>query len=775
ASATQSRSQSPFAAPAFSPPPVSTSTTTTTTSSSSSSVPAPASAAASTQASVSSSAPSSPPPYSRSPPSAKPFSASRTPRYSSTRVDLSASTRDYPTTSTTSNTNPTHTVPVPVPVSSSSSSSATSTSTPPSTSSAPSTSAPASSVPPLSASTSASPQTTPKRSSLSFIRHSKDFGIGGSRRSKQATADRDIHPLNLPPEERQRLSTQRLSQQLHQKQKKQQKQQKHQSQPIFTMSDPNQMDVDESASASTSVPSSSTPAPTPPPHRSTPTSPKSSAKSTVDEAETHKNNGNRFFKEKNYKSAIEEYSRAISLIPNSATYLSNRAAAYMSNHQLEAALDDCSKAAKMDPSNSKILLRLARIYTGLGRPDDAMMSFSRIQPPPSANDMRVAKEMRNHVSAAQDALKNGTAGSMILHALDQAERLLNTGAPKPRKWQLMRGAAYLNMGGANSLGEVQNIAMQLLRQNSQDPEALVLRGRALYGQGENDKAVQHFRKALNCDPEFSDAKKYLRIVQKLDRMKEQGNNEYRAGQWQAAIDRYTEALTIDPANRGTNSKLLQNRALCRIKLREYEEAIADCEKAIGLDPQYLKARKTKANAYGLAGKWEDSVREWKSVHEMDPEDRTILKEIRKAEIELKKSQRKDYYKILGVEKTADDNAIKKAYRKLAIVHHPDKNPNDPQAEERFKDISEAYENLSDPQKRAAFDNGDDIDMSDMFGGGGGFPGGGMGAQHIDPEILFNMMGGQGGGFRGGGFGGFPGGFGGQRGSSFGNGSSFHFS
>ncbi|CRK14234.1 hypothetical protein BN1723_017380, partial [Verticillium longisporum] len=133
-------------------------------------------------------------------------------------------------------------------------------------------------------------------------------------------------------------------------------------------------------------------------------------------------------------------------------------------------------------------------------------------------------------------------------------------------------------------------------------------------------------------------------------------------------------------------KILQNRALCRTKLKEYDAAIADCERAVQLDPTYTKARKTKANALGSAERWEDAVKEWKSIQGLDPEDRTIAKEIRKAELELKKSKRKDYYKILQIGKDADDTQIKKAYRKLAIVHHPDKNPNDEHAAERFKDI-----------------------------------------------------------------------------------------
>ncbi|KAI1653168.1 hypothetical protein F4813DRAFT_400300 [Daldinia decipiens] len=601
------------------------------------------------------------------------------------------------------------------------------------------------------------------RTSRSFARHPSDQG-SSSRRSK---IDNDIHPLNLPPEELKRLSAQ------------------------YNMNSRNsvdKMDLDKDTPAvpptsppplqtqSFTIPVNPSPTngvkkdaneetegPAPPPHRSNPSSP---VPTDAETAEAHKADGNRFFKQKDYARAIAEYTSAIQLMPNEPTYLSNRAAALMSDRQYEAALDDCIRAVDLDPHNPKYLLRLARIYTSLGRPEEAMTTFGRIQPPASAKDMAAAREMQHHVRAAQDALDRGTSGSMVLHALDQAEKLLGHGASKPRKWQLMRGNAYLKMGGANSLGEAQNVAMSILRQNNLDPEALVLRGRALYAQGENDKAITHFRKALSCDPDFKEGVKWLRIVQRLDRMKEEGNTEYKAGRWQAAFDKYSAALEVDPANRGTNSKLYQNRALCRLKLKQFAEAIADCDRAFNLDPSYIKARKTKANALGQAERWEDAVREWKSIQELDPEDRSIVKEIRRAELELKKSQRKDYYKILGVGKDADESAIKKAYRKLAIRHHPDKNPNDDAAAERFKDIGEAYETLSDPQKRARYDSGDDlIDPSDMYGGG---MGGGMGGG-IDPEILFSMMNGGGSfggaqGFGGGGYGGrsrpqgFPSGF-----------------
>ncbi|KAK0763049.1 hypothetical protein N5P37_004032 [Trichoderma harzianum] len=604
----------------------------------------------------------------------------------------------------------------------------------------------------------------PSSRSSRLSRHSTDAGYSSRRSSKY---DPDTHPLNLPPEERERKRLSAMSAKMD-----------VDPQPVNGAASPQppKPSSNPSAQKNFAVPipngnMSNDEAPAPPPHKSNPSSP---VPTPLEDAETYKTNGNRFFKEKNYPKAIEQYSKAVDLFPNSATYLGNRAAAYMSNGQYEAALDDCSRATDLDPNNAKVLLRLARIYTGLGKPEEALATFSRIIPQPSAKDMAPAREMLHHIKSAKDTLQRGSAMSMVLHALDQAERGLGHGVSKPRKWQLMRGEAYLKMGRENSLGEAQGVAMSLLRNNNQDPEALVLRGRVLYGQGENEKAIQYFRMACNCDPDFRDAVKWLRIVQKLDRMKEEGNAEFKAGRWQAAIQKYSDALDIDPSNKSMNAKLLQNRAQCKIKLQLYEEAIADSDRAVSLDPSYTKARKTKANALGKTGNWEESVREWKAIQELDPADNSVRHEIRKAELEMKKSLRKDYYKIMGIEKDADANEIKRAYRKMAVKLHPDKNPGDAEAEAKFKDMQEAYETLSDPQKRARYDNGDDlVDPADMFSAGG--MGGGMGG--IDPEILFSMMGNQG-GFGGGGFraGGFPGGAGGFPGGAggFPGGASFNF-
>jgi len=125
---------------------------------------------------------------------------------------------------------------------------------------------------------------------------------------------------------------------------------------------------------------------------------------------------------------------------------------------------------------------------------------------------------------------------------------------------------------------------------------------------------------------------------------------------------------------------------------------------------------------------------------------------------------KDFYSILGVDESASREELKKAYRKLAKKYHPDANPGDRKAEERFKEVSEAYDILGDDEKRAQYDQ--------MRKGGGGFSWSDFQGQQQSPfgdggfaDILRSMFGGGGGGFSTGGEGGSPtGGFGRRRAS-----------
>ena len=118
------------------------------------------------------------------------------------------------------------------------------------------------------------------------------------------------------------------------------------------------------------------------------------------------------------------------------------------------------------------------------------------------------------------------------------------------------------------------------------------------------------------------------------------------------------------------------------------------------------------------------------------------------------ASKRDYYEILGVPKNATEDDIKKAYRKLAMKYHPDRNQGDgaKAAEEKFKEAKEAYEMLTDAQKRAAYDQYGHAGVDPNMGAGRGGPGaeGFGGFAEAFGDIFGDIFGGQGGGRRGGG-------------------------
>ena len=101
-----------------------------------------------------------------------------------------------------------------------------------------------------------------------------------------------------------------------------------------------------------------------------------------------------------------------------------------------------------------------------------------------------------------------------------------------------------------------------------------------------------------------------------------------------------------------------------------KDSISDCSSALKLDENYQKALLRRAKSYMELEEYEEAVRDYEKANKMDRGNTEYRRLLQHAKLELKKSKRKDYYKILGVGKTANEDEIKKAYRKRALVHHP---------------------------------------------------------------------------------------------------------
>lgn len=146
-------------------------------------------------------------------------------------------------------------------------------------------------------------------------------------------------------------------------------------------------------------------------------------------------------------------------------------------------------------------------------------------------------------------------------------------------------------------------------------------------------------------------------------------------------------------------------------LGEHDEAINHANILISLEDD-INARFVLGEAQLDAEMYDQSVATFRKTAEMattNEEKQQANEKIRKAETALKQSKTKNYYKILGVTRNASSKEIKKGYRDGALKWHPDKNTdNKEEAEKKFQDIGEAYEVLSDKEKRAKYDRGEDV-------------------------------------------------------------------
>jgi len=468
------------------------------------------------------------------------------------------------------------------------------------------------------------------------------------------------------------------------------------------------------------------------------------------QAEEFKNNGNNSYKLGDYKMAVEFYTRAIELVPENASYYANRAAAYMMLRKYREAIGDTSTSTRIDPSYVKAYSREGKLNLLLGDYAAALKCFEKVKELEPKNDtvnvdIQNANAVKSFDEKANESYKKGDYRRVVF-LMDSA---LNHSSDSMH-FKIAKAEALALLGRYQ---EAQEIANDCIFRDQTNVDAIYVRGICLYYQDNADKAFQHFQRVLQFSPDFEKAKSFFKKAKLQQSRKEAGNAAFKEGKFDDALKLYTEALEVDLNNKLFKAVLYTNRATVLAKLNRLQDAIENCNNAIKLDDTYIKAYLRRAKYYLDTEDYEKSVADYEKICQMEKtkENLTALKH---AKLELKKSKRKDYYKILGVSKDSSDDEIKKAYRKMALKEHPDRCQDEELKQEKesaFKEIGEAYSTLSDPKKKAAYDSGKDLEDE----------GCGMRAD-IDPNLIFQAFFGGGGG---GGADGFPFSFGGGGGGS----------
>ncbi|XP_078041929.1 tetratricopeptide repeat protein 2 [Augochlora pura] len=439
-------------------------------------------------------------------------------------------------------------------------------------------------------------------------------------------------------------------------------------------------------------------------------------KNPVEELVIKKNNiAKQLYLAKKYKIALEEYSALIELCPNEYRHYGNRAACYMMIHKYSDALKDSEMCTKLNPKFFKSYVRIIKCSLILGKISQAqnyLNALSLLDP----NNEALPRE-KNNLSHVQKYTKEGEDAyntgdyRKVVYCMD---RCCDVSSYCP-KFKLMKAQSLIFLGRYQ---EAQEIANNILHIDKQNVDAIYVRATCLYFQGDIDKAFTHFQQVLRLAPDHDKALEIYKRAKSLKKKKEEGNIAYKNNQFLQAHKLYTEALAIDPLNLAMNAKLHFNKATAAAKCCLLNEVIIECTQALKYDENYLKALLRRASTYMLLNKYELAVHDLEKVCRLSNirEHKRLLME---AQLALNKSKRKDYYKILGIDKNASTDDIKKAYRKRVLVHHPDRHMNATEGERKeqekmFKEVGEAYGILSDPKKRSRYDNEHDINDYDTY-------------------------------------------------------------
>ncbi|BBN20707.1 hypothetical protein Mp_zg00390 [Marchantia polymorpha subsp. ruderalis] len=423
-----------------------------------------------------------------------------------------------------------------------------------------------------------------------------------------------------------------------------------------------------------------------------------------------------------YTTAVRHYSSFIDLNPAAAIGYSKRSAVYVQQKTYKEAIYDLDKAVEVDPVFVQGYLNRGRLFRQSCRFEEAEKDFNKvieINPEHTTSRKELAQSLQARESLL-DALSAFDAGDS-----SKAQELLRKVfflSPECLKARLLQAKLLLKTKDYDGVAVE---AGQVLKQDDTNLEALLLRGQAYFYLGDNDLALRHYQSGLRSDPEHSGLKKEYHKLKALIKKTKSADEAASKGKFRLAVEEYLAALNIAPDHDIHNVKLYMGLCNICVKLGRGKDAVEHCSSVLKINEENLDALVQRGEAKLLIEDFEGAVADLKEAVQKSPQDRSIREILHKAEKLLKVSKRKDWYKVLQVDKMASAADIKRAYKKLALQWHPDKNvENQEEAEAKFREIAEAYEILGDEEKRGRYDRGEDEEQNmggpgfDPFHGGG---------------------------------------------------------
>ncbi|XP_029113124.1 dnaJ homolog subfamily C member 3b isoform X2 [Scleropages formosus] len=416
---------------------------------------------------------------------------------------------------------------------------------------------------------------------------------------------------------------------------------------------------------------------------------------------------------------------------NYLTYY-KRAAVFLAMGKSKSALPDLSRAIQLKPDFLAARLQRGNILLKQGNTHEAKEDFDAVLRGSGEHGEAHEQLLKaDELEMLQEEVRSTHLQGDYMGAVSVLDRVIEISPWDPEAREL-RADCYIR------LGEPRRAIQDLIpttRLRNDNRAAFLQLSRLYYGLGDHQEALSQVRECLKLDQDDKECLSHYKQVKKLSKMLDSAEELVSEHRYQEAMEKYELVTRTEPHVPFYTDKAKERICHCLVKNQRAHEAVDVCSEAHQRDPRNVNVLRDRAEAFIQNQDYEKAVEDYQEAKELDGENQEIREGLERAQKLLKLSRKRDYYKILGVNRNANKQEIIKAYRKLAQQWHPDNFQTEEEkkeAEKRFIDIASAKEVLTDPEMRQKFDAGEDpLDPESQQGGGGG--GGGQGWPfHFNP-------------------------------------------
>ncbi|GJQ80860.1 putative dnaJ homolog subfamily C member 3-like [Trypoxylus dichotomus] len=425
------------------------------------------------------------------------------------------------------------------------------------------------------------------------------------------------------------------------------------------------------------------------------------------EVNNHLELGRQFLAKGQLADALSHYHTAVEGDPNNYLTYFKRGTVYLALGKARNALSDLDKVLELKPDFTAARISRGNVHLKLANYDLAQLDFYNVLTSDPYNEE--ANELLQRIEPITEKKRLADyyyGNDDYPSAIQLLSEVIEVSPWAPELYELR---SEIHMENNDVLSAVSDIKAATKLQSDNIAGYYKL-STLLYQLGQATDALKYIRECLKLDPEHKDCFPFYKKIKKVEKLLTDAEN---------AIEEKNYADCIDFGNKVLKQErdiqmiiYYAKRVLCTCysKDEQTSEAVRICSDALDIshDPGVFCDR---ADAYIQSELYDDAIRDFKAALDIDANFERAKEGQQRAQKLQQQSERRDYYKILEVKRTATKKDIIKAYRKMAQKWHPDNYQNDEKmkkiAEKKFIDIAAAKEVLTDEEKRRQFDNGED--------------------------------------------------------------------